>query len=133
MLADSLSKVCCNHITNIFFLQARRKQQTVGTQPTVAPPGALTAGNLPNVAEPGTSSAGATATEDDDDEYFEEDEDVVEAGDDTGVKCCDTCKCESYTRRQLRQLAPTEGHHMLMVYMGKLLQTCRKWEKNDYN
>ncbi len=103
----------------------------MGTQPTVAPPGASTAGNQPNVATPATSTAEATATEDDDEEYYEEDEDVVEPGDDSGVKCCDDCKCESYTRRQLRQLAPTEGHHMLMVYMGNMQQACDKRHTNN--
>ncbi len=86
------------------------------------------------MATPGASTAASSQaagdTDDDDEEYFEEDEDVVEPGDDSGVKCCDNCKCESYTRRQLRELAPTEGHHMLMVYMGNLQQTCRKRQNN---
>ncbi len=85
------------------------------------------------MATPATSSGAATATEDDDEEYFEEDEDVVEPGDDSGVKCCADCKCESYTRRQLRQLAPTEGHHMLMVYMGNMQQICYKRHTNNKN
>ncbi len=61
----------------------------------------------------------ATEEEEDDDG---DDTDTVDTDDDTGVRCHNDCKCESYTRRELRQRAKTESQHMQMVYMGNFRQ-----------
>ena len=61
----------------------------------------------------------------------EDNSDAVDTDDDTGVRCHDECKCETYTRRELRQRARTESQHQMMVYMGNFPQVLKKPETNE--
>ncbi len=110
----------CNKLVTIFKkIIPQSKQQTRGSQPTVNPPGSTTA--EPSVSGASTSSATPTPT-DVDDEHYSSDEDIVEPSDKTGIQCSlgAHCKCENYTRREMRQMAVTQEQHMMYVYMGKL-------------